>query len=234
MGDRAAQDFWLESLAGAGRFNRWVLSRFERHLGAEVLEVGCGSGNFTVLMAARGHNVIAIDVEPAYVARAKQRLANYPNACVSVGDASALEWPRRFDTVVALDVLEHVGDDGAVLARLAAALKPGGKIVLKVPAGRWLHTRMDDALGHRRRYDQALLAAKLRGLGFEPIMIRPINVAGALGWWFNGKILSRASPPAEQIRLFDTLVPIFRAAEAIIPLRIGLSLIAVASKGARG
>jgi trans-aconitate methyltransferase len=234
MGDRAAQDFWLESLAEAGRFNRWVLSRFERHLGAEVLEVGCGSGNFTVLMAARGHNVTAIDVEPDYVARAKRRLAGYPNARVSVGEVGALVWRQRFDTVVALDVLEHVADDGAVLARLAAALKPDGKLVLKVPAARWLHTRMDDALGHRRRYDRASLAAKLRSSGFEPIESRHINMAGALGWWFNGKLLRRDSPPAEQVKLFNALVPVFRAAEAVLPLPLGLSLITVASKDERG
>jgi SAM-dependent methyltransferase len=229
MTGRAAQDFWLENLGAADRFNRWVLSRFERHLGLEVLEVGCGSGNFTVLMASRGHKVTGIDIEPAYVETAQKRVAAFPGSSASVADATASEFQARFDTVVALDVLEHIADDGAFLARLGAALKPGGKIVLKVPAGRWLHSRMDDAIGHHRRYDRAGLAETLRRAGFEPVEIGHINMPGVLGWWLNGKVLKRDNPPAEQVKLFERLVPLFRAMETLLPLPLGLSLIAVAS-----
>ena len=229
MNSRAAQDFWLENLGEADRFNRWVLSRYERHLGPEVLEVGCGSGNFSVLMAARGHKVTGIDIEPAYVAAAQKRLADFAGSSAAVGDATAAEFAARFDTVVALDVLEHIADDAAFLERLRGALKPGGKIVLKVPAGPRLHSPMDDAIGHHRRYDRGSLAATLRRAGFEPVEIGHINMPGVFGWWWNGKVLKRDNPPAEQVRLFEALVPLFRAAETVLPLPLGLSLIAIAS-----
>jgi SAM-dependent methyltransferase len=229
MQDRSAQDFWLSSLGAADRFNRWVLSRFERHLGETVLEVGCGSGNFTVLMAARGHKVTGIDIEPDYVETARRRLASFADSSVTCGDATASEWSGRFDTVVALDVLEHIERDREFLERLRGALKPGGKLVLKVPAGHWLMSPMDRAVGHYRRYDRATLAEALRGAGMTPIEMRHFNIPGTLGWWVNGKLLGRTTPPAEQVQKFESLVPLFRAAEAVFPLPIGLSLIAVAA-----
>jgi len=229
MNDRAAQDFWLSNLSEADRFNRWVLSRFARHLGEDVLEVGCGSGNFTVLMAAAGRRVTGIDIEPAYVEAARRRLAQFPHARVSCGDATAAEWSERFDTVVALDVVEHIEDDRAFLARLAAVLKPGGTLVLKVPAGRWLMSPMDRAVGHFRRYDKRSLAETLRAAGLAPVSLTHFNMPGTLGWWLNGKLLGRTTPPGEQVKAFEALVPLFRAAEAVAPPPFGLSLIGVAT-----
>ena len=233
MSDRTAQDFWLANLGEADRFNRWVLSRFERHLGEDVLEVGCGSGNFTVLMAARGHRVTGIDIDPGYVETARRRLAKFTGARVTCGDATAADWSERFDTVVALDVVEHIENDREFLARLARALKPGGKLVVKVPAGPGLMSTLDEVVGHYRRYDRRSLAATLRAAGLAPLSLSHFNVAGTLGWWLNGKVLKRTTPPGEQVKAFEALVPLFRAAEAMVPLPFGLSLIGVAANDAR-
>jgi SAM-dependent methyltransferase len=226
-----AQDFWLENLGAADRFNRWVLSRFERHLGEDVLEVGCGLGNFTVLMAARGHRVTGIDIDPAYVETARKRLAGFAGVYVACGDATAADWSERFDTVVALDVVEHIEDDCAFLARLARVLKPGGKLVVKVPAAPSLMSTLDRVVGHHRRYDKRSLNETFRAAGLAPLSLSHFNVAGTLGWWLNGKVLKRATPPGEQVKAFETLVPLFRAAESIVPPPFGLSLIGIAASG---
>lgn len=233
MGDRKAQDFWLANLGEADRFNRWVLSRFERHLGRDVLEVGCGSGNFTVLMAARGHRVTGIDIEPAYVEAAQRRLAPFPDARVSCGDATAADWSERFDTVVALDVIEHIEGDREFLARLAGVLKPGGKLVVKVPAAPSLMSTLDRVVGHYRRYDRRSLADTLGAAGLAPVSLAHFNVPGIFGWWLNGKVLKRTTPPDEQVKAFERLVPLFRAAESVVPVPFGLSLIGVATSGVR-
>lgn len=233
MNDRSAQDFWLSNLGEAGRFNRWVLSRFARHLGQDVLEVGCGVGNFTVLMAAEGRRVTGIEIDAGYVETARRRLAAFPNASVACGDATSVEWAARFDTVVALDVVEHIADDRAFLARLRAVLKPGGKLVLKVPAGAWLMSPMDRAVGHHRRYDKRRLAETLAAAGLAPVSLTHFNVAGMLGWWLNGRVLRRMTPPGEQVKAFEALVPLFRAAEAIVPPPLGLSLIGIAQNPSR-
>jgi len=233
MNGRTAQDFWLSNLGEADRFNRWVLSRFARHLGRDVLEVGCGVGNFTVLMAGEGRRVTGIDIEPGYVETARRRLAAFPNANVACGDATAAEWTERFDTVVALDIVEHIADDRAFLARLSAVLKPGGKLVLKVPAGAWLMSPMDRAVGHHRRYDKRSLAETLAAAGLSPISLTYFNVAGTLGWWLNGRVLRHTTPPVEQVKAFEALVPLFRAVEAITPPPFGLSLIGIAQNPSR-
>ncbi len=225
--DSAAQDFWLDRLGGAHRFNAWVFSRFRRYLGQHVLEVGCGSGNFTTLIAADGRQVTACDLHAPYVDIARARLAAYPQARVLCADATRADFGGNYDTVVLLDVLEHIEDDVGFLTRLRATLRPGGRIVLKVPAYRWLYCDMDRAIGHYRRYDRASLRAALRAGGFEVVEQRYFNVFAVLGWFLNGKLLGRTTPPAEQLAAFERLVPLFRVFEAVTRVPFGISLIAV-------
>jgi SAM-dependent methyltransferase len=228
----AAQDFWLDRLGVAHRFNAWVFSRFSRYLGRHILEVGCGSGNFTTLMAAGGHKVTGCDLHAPYVDIARARLADYPAARVMCADATQADFEGGYDTVVLLDVLEHIEDDVGFLARLRATLQPGGRIIIKVPAYRWLYCGMDRAIGHYRRYDRASLRDTLRAGGFDVVEQRYFNVPAVLGWFLNGKLLGRTTPPAEQLAAFERLVPLFRFFEDVTKIPFGVSLIAVGEKKA--
>jgi SAM-dependent methyltransferase len=225
--DMQAQDFWLDRLGVAHRFNAWVFSRFRRQLGDNILEVGCGSGNFTTLIAADGHKVTGCDLHEPYTEIARARLAAYPKASVVCADATAADFGTGFDTVVCLDVLEHIEDDVGFLNRLRATLNPGGRIILKVPAYRWLYCGMDRAIGHYRRYDRTSLRATLRAGGFDLVEQRYFNVAAVFGWFLNGKLLKRTTPPAEQLAAFERLVPLFRLFEDVTRIPFGVSLIAV-------
>jgi SAM-dependent methyltransferase len=225
--DQQAQDFWLEQLGDAHRLNDWVYSRFQHFLGRKVLEVGCGSGNFTTLIAAGGHEVTGCDLHAPYVDIARARLAPYPQARVLCADATSAEFGGGYDTLVLLDVLEHIEDDVGFLARLRATLVPGGRIILKVPASRFLCSRMDSAIGHYRRYDRAGLRETLRRGGFDLVEQRYFNLFAAFGWLLNGRILGRATPPADQLAAFERLVPLFRAVEEVLRVPFGISLIAV-------
>jgi SAM-dependent methyltransferase len=222
-----AQDFWLDRLGVAKRFNAWVFSRFRRHLGRNVLEVGCGSGNFTTLIAAEGYAVTGCDLHAPYVEIARDRLEAYPRARVVCADATQAEFDGGYDTVVLLDVLEHIEDDVGFLTRLRATLRPGGRIILKVPAYQWLFCGMDAAIGHYRRYDRTSLRETLRAGGFDVVEQRYFNVFAVLGWFLNGKLLKRTTPPAEQLAAFERLVPFFRFFEAATRIPAGISLIAV-------
>jgi 2-polyprenyl-3-methyl-5-hydroxy-6-metoxy-1,4-benzoquinol methylase len=108
MAQVTPQDFWLGHLATASKFNDWVFSDFAKDLGQDVLEVGCGSGNFTVLIAGNGRRVTALDIHQPYVESAQRRLSAFPNVRVFCADAVHHEWTESFDTVVLLDVLEHI------------------------------------------------------------------------------------------------------------------------------
>jgi SAM-dependent methyltransferase len=227
--DSAAQDFWLEHLGLASRFNDWVFSCLEPHLGDKVLEVGCGSGNFTVLVAASGRDVTGYDIHAPYVEIARSRLLAYPRARVSCADATQMQVGDQYDTIMLLDVLEHIENDQAFLSHLRGALRPGGRLILKVPAYRWLFCKMDEAVGHYRRYDRTTLSAVLKAAGFDLVEHRPFNAPAIAGWFLNGKILGRTTPPAEQVAAFDRLVPAFRFVEQTGLLPFGVSLISVAT-----
>lgn len=229
MGD-SAQDFWLAHLNRATGFNGWVFEGIRPFLGRRVLEVGCGIGNFTTLMAAAGHAITAVDINPDYVAIARDRLKAYPAVSVHCSDVTQAHWPEPFDTVVMLDVLEHIADDVALLRNLGQCLIPGGTLVLKVPAGQWLYGPMDRAIGHYRRYTRRSLAEALSAGGFTGIRQKHFNAVGILGWWVNGRLLGRVTPPAEQLGLFERLLPVVQMADRFNPFPFGLSLIAAGTK----
>jgi 2-polyprenyl-3-methyl-5-hydroxy-6-metoxy-1,4-benzoquinol methylase len=232
--DTAVQDFWLQNLSKADAFTRWVLDEISPWLGRRVLEVGCGIGTYTAAMAAGPRKIVAMDMERAFVEEAARRLARLPNVRLMCGDATAADIPRpngeAFDTVVLFDVLEHIEDDAALLARLGAQLGPRGHLVLKVPAMPSLYSPLDQAIGHWRRYDKAGLTQVISGAGLETVRIWSFNAAAVPGWWWNGRVLKLRSPPQEQVALYNRLVPILRPLDRLARLVCGASLMAVARR----
>ena len=228
------QDQWLDRLGPAGAYNRWIFSQIEAHLGREVLEVGCGTGAFTTLLAAPGRAVRAIDIDAGRVAAARQATSTLDKVQVEETDIAAAGWCERFDTVVMLDVLEHIEDDLAILRRLHEALVPGGKLVVKVPAMPGLYGAADRAVGHYRRYSRRGLDQAIAEAGFSCIESWRFNAFGTVGWWLNGKLLGRVGPPAGQIRAFDGMIPLLRKLDIVARTGIGLSLFAIGRRPARG
>ncbi len=224
------QDQWLDRLQPAGAYNRWIFSQIEAHLGRQVLEVGCGTGAFTTMLAAPGRVVHAIDIDADRVAAAREATSKLDEVHVEESDIAAAEWRERFDTVVMLDVLEHIEDDLTILGRLHDALVSGGKLVVKVPAMPALYGAADRAVGHHRRYTRRGLDRAVREAGFSDIEVWHFNAVGTVGWWINGRLLGRAGPPAEQIRAFDAMVPLLRRIDLLARAGIGLSLFAVAKR----
>ena len=194
------------------------------------MEIGCGAGTFTKHLAALADHVTAIDIDEAIIALAKVATTANANVTIEVVDATEGGWSGQFETAVALEVIEHIEDDRAVLETIFRALVPGGRLVLKVPACPAIFGQIDVAVGHHRRYARRGLAEILRQVGFINVDTWHFNAAGILGWWINGKLLGRSMPPAEQIRLFDMLVPVLSRIERSIRPPTGLSLFAVASK----
>ena len=223
-----AQTFWLENLKGADHYNQWIFDQLRPHLGSTILEIGCGNGNFTGLLAQHCDHVLAVDLEQDYVQTAKQRLINCSNVDVRCADATQLTEAQTFDAIVMLDVLEHIEHDVTLLRQLSQQLRPHGRFIVKVPALHWLYSPMDDVIGHYRRYQRQALSSAFVEAGFSPPEIWSFNMAGIPGWWLNGKILKRTTPSSQQVGAFNAVVPILRVVESIIPPPIGLSLFAVA------
>ena len=218
----------LERMAAAPRFNRWMFKRLRRWIGRRVLEIGAGIGNMSVFFADR-ERVVLTDTEPYYLGRLRERFAGRPHVTVAELRLPALSpglAAERLDSVVCLNVLEHIEDDGAALSAMHQLLEPGGRLVLLVPALRALHGTLDEALGHFRRYVPAELSTKLRAAGFRVRHLEYFNLAGIPGWWLAGRVLRRRLIPSGALRWYDALVPLFRL-ERLLPWRVGQSLIAI-------
>jgi SAM-dependent methyltransferase len=232
--DTAVQNFWLQHLSKAEAFTRWVLDEISPWLGQRILEVGCGIGTYTAELAVGSRKITAMDMERGFVDEATRRLGRHPNVRLICGDATELDPTKpgdeTFDTVILLDVLEHIEDDVALLARLRARLAPGGHLILKVPAMPSLFSPMDQAIGHWRRYDRAGLTDVVSRAGLEVERIWSFNAAAVPAWWWNGRVLKRRSPPQEQVALYNRLVPVLRPLDRLARLFCGISLFAVARR----
>jgi len=222
----------LDALAGAERLNRWLFEQVAPFLGDRVLEIGSGVGNMTKYLLSK-KLVVASDVDPHHLDRLRDRFVQNDRLRVVRLDASDIDVqalrPLEPDTVMGLNVLEHVLDDERAFTRIHELLPPGGRVVILVPAMPSLYCSLDRALQHHRRYGHDELRAKIERAGFRIEHIRFFNAPGILGWWLNGVVLRRKMLPGGQVKLFDLLVPIFRL-EQRLALPFGLSLIAVGRK----
>jgi SAM-dependent methyltransferase len=135
----------------------------------------------------------------------------------------------QFDTVICINVLEHVVDEQQALANIAQALAPGGRAVVLVPQGPWLFSSLDRVLGHQRRYTRQALREALEQAGFELDELREFNKIGVLGWLLNGRVLQREHLSQVQLKLLNTAIPVVGGADHLAPWQ-GLSLVAVARK----
>ncbi len=175
----------------ARRYFHWQFRLAEEQLGQRVLEVGCGLGNFTRLLVDR-ELVVAIDVEPECIAKLRRSLDGQSNLVALHMDVTAPEFlhlaKHGLDSIVCLNVLEHVRDDRQALCNMHAVLRPHGRVVLIVPAFQGLYGPIDRNLGHYRRYSKESLTALADFAGFEPVTLRYLNSFGFLGWWWNAHV----------------------------------------------
>jgi glycosyltransferase involved in cell wall biosynthesis/predicted SAM-dependent methyltransferase len=222
----------LQSMRRARGLNRWILDQFRGYLGARVLEAGCGIGNFTELLLDRDR-LLCLDNDPLYVEMLNWRLGHLENVTTlefDLADSAAYGSlaHEQIDTIVCLNVLEHIAPDEQVLQAYFNLLEPGGHAIILVPAHPSLFSPCDEALGHQRRYTSVELHTKLHRAGFEVVMMEEFNRMGVPGWYFN-KLLGRRDLNPRQMRAFEWMLPIAKAMEAM-KIGHGLSLIGVGRK----
>ena len=222
----------LHSLERAQSFNKWMADAILPAVGARVLEIGAGIGNITTWLLPRD-TYLASDINPQYLDYLKNLALGKPYLQVDridLEDAACFASRQGlFDTVVCLNVLEHVREPRAALANMVSALAPGGRLILYVPQGQDLYSSLDEVLGHRCRYSREMLQDELTGAGLEIEEMRDFNRLAVPGWFLNGRILKRRHFSRLQLKVFNSAVPLVRFLEPIVPWR-GLGLIAIAAK----
>jgi len=220
----------LAVLATVYHYNHWIFSTIRDFLGPAVLEVGSGTGNITQFLLNSQELCCLEPFEPyrrylatrfekhLNVAVFPHRIEECPNADVPVG---------RFDSVICLNVLEHIADDIQALKAFRRVLKKGGRAIVFVPALPILFGEMDRAMGHQRRYTLRSLRRAFLEADLRPVRGRYMNLAGALPWWWRGRVRRKRTIPESETRMFDRMVPLLSAIERIIPPPVGQSVLLI-------
>jgi len=208
----------LARLNRAPRFTKWMADTIRPYLGERVLEIGAGIGNLTSNLVPRA-TYYASDINPQYLDRLKKMQQTRPYLQVQFTDATAGQtYPQQqFDTVICLNVVEHLEDDVNALRNIRSSLDDNGRAIILVPNGPGLYGSLDRVLGHFRRYTQAQLVDVCQKAGFQVLDVLKFNRIGAPGWWWNGRVLKKETFGFWQIKLLNTLLPIVRPIDRFLP-----------------
>jgi SAM-dependent methyltransferase len=219
----------LARLSRAPRFNQWMADFIRPYVGQKVLEIGSGIGNLTTQLVPR-QQYFATDINPLYLRTLKALETDRPYLKSQFCDVAKKEtFPKidgGFDTVVCLNVVEHVDDDLAAMQNIRDVLAPGGRAIILVPRGEKLYGTLDEVLGHVRRYEHESLRALAERAGFEVKEILEFNRIGTPAWWLNGRVMRRRKFGVAQVLTLNALTPVFREIDEALPLK-PLSLIAI-------
>jgi SAM-dependent methyltransferase len=211
----------LVAMAGAKRFNRWMAETIAPFVSGHVIELGAGIGNLTVLLSPRSRTYLATDTDQEHLSELKSRIAYLPNVnlalCEFTNPSDIAPLKDTADTIVCLNVLEHVSDDIAGLNHIHQCLRSGGKAIILVPQGPSAFGSLDEVLEHKRRYTEAELRQKMTDAGFELTRLITFNRATWPGWYLNSKILRRRTLSRFQLQGFDLLVPLLKQIDSHLP-----------------
>ncbi len=221
----------LETDSGKPRYLAYQRELIRPHCGRTVLEVGAGLGEFASEFTGFERYVVT-DVDSGAVQKLKQRFADRPEVEVQQYDIDGgTRLAQPVETLVAINVLEHIEDDIGALRRLSESLTPRGNIVLFVPGYQQLYGEFDRKVGHFRRYTPTTVAATAREAGLVVETSRPVNFLGAFAWWAAVRRGGTTAPNPRLVSIYDRfVVPVTRAIEKVVPVPFGQSVLCVARK----
>jgi SAM-dependent methyltransferase len=228
----------LETIARADKFNRWMFETIYPFCKGRILEIGSGIGNISQFFLNENATVTLSDIRENYCNHLKLRFSDAAtledvlliNLTDPEFEAKYRHYEKRFDTVFALNVLEHIKEDVLALKNCKYLLKDEGTLLILVPAFQSLYCSFDQELGHYRRYTRKSLGRVYKENQLHIEYSRYFNAMGILGWIFSGKILKKKTIPERQMGMYNKLVPVFRIIDKIFLQIIGLSVILVGKK----
>jgi len=227
----------LQRFSKANRFNEWMFQTLSPYLKGDVLEIGSGIGNLSDFFLKQHIRLTASEINSYYCEILSKRFLGHP--CLAEVRQLNIEWDNqsgilndlagRFDTVVALNVIEHIRDHDLAIQNCRLLLKKGGTLVVLVPSYPILYNSLDKALAHYRRYTGKSLQAVLEKNGLRVIKKMHFNLGGVFGWALAG-LMRKKILPEGQLRWYNRLVPLWKTMDNIFFHSIGLSVIQIACR----
>jgi len=215
-------------------YHRWITELCRPYLGDRVLEIGAGYGAVTRFLSQGVPDYVATDTAPECLTALESRFGQSSNVRVRKFDVLADELDGEFDSIVMINVLEHLRDDSGTLAALSTHLASSGRLIIYVPAFNYLYGDWDHMVGHFRRYSRSQLEHVMRGAGLTVVESRYANLVAIPAWFAFSRlgIRLKKKPDAEfgrDLRIWDnTAVPITRWVETRVRPPIGLNVLGVA------
>jgi SAM-dependent methyltransferase len=228
----------LDHISQAESFNKWMYSVISPSLKGKILEIGSGIGNISKFLLEGNNDVTLSDINTEYCKYLSEHFKD-SRSLISVEhiDLADTDFEKNypdlqnsFDTVFALNVIEHIENDELSIQNCRKLLKAGGNLVILVPSYQWLYCRFDKELGHFRRYNRKSLLMLIESNGFNVIDLFNFNATGVPGWLLFGKLLKRKQIKQGQMKLYNSLVPVFILIDKLLFRKFGLSLIIIARK----
>jgi len=228
----------LENFSEAPRFNKWLYEKISGFVSGQILEIGSGIGNISAYLLNDNPGVTLSDLRPEYCQILENRFGRNPNLrgiysldlSVTDFDSRYSVFLEKFDTVIALNVIEHIAEDSLAIRNAIRLLRKNGKLVILVPAGRWLYNSLDRQLGHFKRYSGPGLKRQMESAGLAVSYFGYFNAAAILGWFVIGNILGKKLVSLSQLKIFNKLVPVFKLLDLFITPFTGISVISTGIK----
>ncbi len=228
----------LQVISEARRFNAWTFDIIRPYCKGRILEIGSGIGNISTQFVQNSADITVSDIRKNYrdflatefpSLNSQGKILDIDLADPQISQTHAAI-AGTFDTVFALNVVEHIQNDQEAIRNCAAMLKPGGSLIILVPAFQWLYNSFDQELFHFKRYSKSDLSHLFTGSGIQVQQSFYFNAGGIPGWFLSGKIQKNKTIPAGQMKTFDKLVPVFRLIDKALFRWLGLSVVAVGTK----
>lgn len=226
----------LEAISQAKKFNQWMYQTIAPFCQGKILEIGSGIGNISSQFIEDKQRITVSDIRDNYCSYLTNHFDQKVDDVINI-DIIDPDFDKKhhhifetFDSIFALNIVEHVKDDEVAIANCKKLLKKGGNLIILVPAYQSLYNRFDTELEHYKRYTIKNLSALFSKNELEILHRQYFNFFAIFGWWFTGSILKKKTIPEGQMKLFDAFVPIFKVVDKLLFNKIGISAIVVGKK----